>query len=64
MYSNYSNDNKIIEHFWPFDSKGDKGDTGSKGDQGPKGETGPPGPDLRNIQLDNLTLKFNNATVY
>ena len=56
----------------PKGDRGDRGDRGElgpkgdRGDQGLKGETGPQGPpgiDLRNIQLDNLTLKFNNATV-
>ena len=129
-YFNYNGNNTIIEHFWPFDSKGDpgppgiqgpmgiqgdkgdkgdpggpqgpkgdqgfkgdqgiqgiqgiqgpkgdkgdRGDRGDRGDQGPKGDRGDTGSqgiqglkgdtgvDLRNIQLDNLTLKFNNATV-
>jgi hypothetical protein len=58
----------------PGGPKGERGDRGDRGDQGPKGERGDTGPqgerglqgiqgiDLRNIQLDNLTLKFNDVS--
>jgi len=63
---------KTVEHFWPFDSligpQGSQGKQGPQGLQGIEGPQGPKGPqgdalsDIRNSNLDNLTLNFNNTT--
>ena len=63
---------KTVEHFWPFDSligpQGQQGKQGIQGQQGIEGPQGPKGPqgdalsDIRNSNLDNLTLNFNNTT--
>ena len=73
--SNIVNNSKTVEHFWPFDTLvGPRGFQGPEGPRGPQGIDGPQGPqgpkglqgdalsDIRNSNLDNLTLNFNNTT--
>jgi hypothetical protein len=58
-YASYNNN--IVEHFWPFDSKGDTGPIGPQGIQGPIGPQGIQGPiGPQGLKGDNLIFKENN----
>ena len=69
--SKRKDNSNIVEHFWPLDELvGPRGFQGPEGPRGPQGIEGPQGPkglqgdalsDIRNSNLDNLTLNFNNS---